>query len=60
MRAVCIECGEPIRKGEGYEKLPGKAVIHEDCMESILDKPARTESNNTTQTSETVSRDWMW
>jgi hypothetical protein len=60
MRAVCIECGEPIRAKEEFVRLTGKAVIHQDCADGILDKPARMESNNTTQTSETVSKEWMW
>jgi hypothetical protein len=57
---VCIECNEPIRKGDEYQILvPGKKVIHEDCFEGILDRPARLEdARSATQTRETVSMEW--
>lgn len=55
---LCIECKEPIRKGQEYQVLDTarKKVIHESCFNSILDRPAPLEVE---KTKGPKSREWM-
>lgn len=38
--AICEQCGCPIFFGDAYYELPGKIIIHEDCLKDFA-KPYR-------------------
>lgn len=54
---ICIECGGPIEADQDWEELPNNEAIHEECMNSILDKPVSGEKEGT-QTSREVTKEW--